>query len=65
MQRAIIMIIGVVTTEQFMLTFLRLVLISYPAITAVPEVMARSPVSILNVVVLPAPLYNPNKRFSS
>ena len=29
---------------------------SYPAITAVPELIAKSPVSILNVVVLPAPL---------
>ena len=29
---------------------------SYPSMTAVPEVIDISPVSILNVVVFPAPL---------
>ena len=30
---------------------------SYPATEAVPEVSGRSPVSMLNTVVLPAPMY--------
>ena len=38
------------------LTSLRCVLMSYPPMTAVPELIDISPVSILNVVVLPAPL---------
>ena len=37
-------------------TFLRSVLMSYPAMHAVPLVGEMSPVRILNVVVLPAPV---------
>ena len=36
-------------------TSLRFVLMSYPAMAAVPEVIERSPVRILKVVVFPAP----------
>ena len=39
-----------------MYTFLRLVLMSNPAMKAVPSVGLISPVKILNVVVLPAPV---------
>ena len=46
------------TATFFSLTFLNWVLMSYPAMMAVPLVIEMSPVSILNVVVFPAPREN-------
>ena len=50
----------VINHRLIQVTFLRSVLMSYPAIEAVPLVGGMSPVRILNVVVLPAPKVQPS-----